>query len=155
VAQLPQNSADTYLEAKVKAAYLFNFTKFVYWPDRSDSVVSICVLGAPKIKKILQDLAKTKSFEVVSEPGPQYGPCHILYIDSTVSNFDKTLSVVKQKQVLTVSDFERFTQLGGIVGFFTEAGKVRLEINVNTAKDNDIEISSKLLELARIVDLAE
>jgi hypothetical protein len=155
VAQLPQSATNSYLEAKVKAAYLFNFTKFVYWPNRSEDAVSICVVGSPVIKKILQELAETKTFHVVSEPGPQYGPCHILYIDSTASDFDAALSVVKRKQILTVSDFKRFTQRGGIVGFFTEAGKVRLEININTARANDIEISSKLLELARIVGLSE
>jgi hypothetical protein len=155
IAQLPDSNTDSYLEDKVKAAYLFNFTKFVYWPDRSDDIVRICVVGAPKIKKILQELAKTKSFLVVSKPSQQYGLCHILYIDSTVNDFDQALAIVKRKQVLTVSDFKKFTQCGGIVGFFMESGKIRLEININIARDNDIVISSKILELARIVDLSE
>jgi hypothetical protein len=154
-AQLLQGNTNTFLEAKVKAAYLFNFTKFVHWPDRSDNSVSICVIGAPQIKKILQELSKTKSFHVISEPDPQYSPCQILYIDRSASDFDQALSIVKEKQVLTVSDFEKFTQYGGIIGFFTESGKVRLEININTARNNDIIISSKLLELARIVDLSK
>jgi hypothetical protein len=154
-AQLLQNNTDSFLEAKVKAAYLFNFTKFVHWPNRQDDTVSICIVGAPQIKKILQELSKTKSFLVISEPGPRYSPCDILYIDSTVNDFNKTLSIVRNKQVLTVSDFEKFTHHGGIVGFFSEAGRVRLEININTAKDNDIKISSKLLELSRIVGLPE
>jgi hypothetical protein len=154
-AQLPQGNTDTFLEAKVKAAYLFNFTKFVQWPDQSDSSVSICIVGAPQIKTILQELSKTKPFHVISEPGPQYSPCQILYIDRSANDFDQALSIVKEKQVLTVSNFEKFTQYGGIIGFFTESGKVRLEININIARDNDIIISSKLLELARIVDLSK
>ena len=53
--------------------------------------------------------------------------------------------------VLTVSDIENFAQSGGIIGFINIEDKVRFEINVNAAERADLEISAKLLNLAKIV----
>jgi hypothetical protein len=154
-AQLPKPPVNTVLEAKIKAAYLFNFTKFVHWPNRQEGIIGICIIGAPHIAKILNELSKTKPFYVVTKPGPKYELCQILYIDSAVDDFENTLSVVQNKQVLTVSDYEMFTHRGGMIGFFSDKGRVRLEININSARANDIKISSKLLELSRIVELSK
>jgi hypothetical protein len=154
-AQRLQSNTNTLLEAKVKAAYLFNFTKFVTWPSRPESTLSICVIGAPKIAQILKELSQTKPFHLNTKPDPKYSQCKILYIGSNIRDFDKALAMVKDKQILTVSDIDRFTQRGGIVGFVSELGRVRLEININMAQANHIEISSKLLELSKIVGLVE
>ena len=61
------------------------------------------------------------------------------------------MSDVAGKDILTVSDIDTFCQYGGIVGFVTENKKVRFRINVDAAKRAELQISSKLLELAEVV----
>ncbi|MDX1295097.1 MAG: YfiR family protein [Sulfurimonadaceae bacterium] len=142
------------LEAKVKSAYLYNFTKFVSWPDRSNGPVTVCVIGAPKVAKLLEELASRQGgkFKVITSPEADLSRCHILYIARGSADIKRFLSKVKGQQILTVSDSELFAQRGGVVGFFAERGKMRFEINIVTAREANIKISSKLLELARVVE---
>jgi hypothetical protein len=154
---LPQSptAAASALENKVKAAYLYNFTKFVQWPSRGEGPITVCVLGARDLGELLGELAARRAagaFHVVNDPASDMGRCQILYIDSSVDNIPQVMRAVTGKQVLTVSDLELFTRRGGVVGLFSERGKLRFEINVTTARDANIKISAKLLELSKVVE---
>jgi hypothetical protein len=82
----------------------------------------------------------------------EIGQCHILFISSSEkSHLTALLSVLRNAHVLTVSDIEGFAQRGGIINFYTEENKIRFEINVDAASRNGLIISSKLLQLAKIV----
>jgi YfiR/HmsC-like len=148
-------------ESDVKAAFLYNFTKFVEWPSASfpdaRSPLKICVLGEDPFGKTLRALADG---EVVGRPlsllrldnlsNP--AACHVLFISrSEKKRLPQILAVLDNAPVLTVGDTPEFFEQGGIINFILEESKVRFEINQEAAERVGIKISSKLLALARHV----
>lgn len=143
------------IEAKVKAAYLYHLTKFVDWPSLPAGEVRICVLGAEAVGGMMSDLSNRQvrdrplkiEVETVADPAQ----CQVLFIGRADKRLPEILRRVRGSAVLTVSDSEDFARHGGIVGFYAEAGKLKLEINPETALAANLRISAKLLELARTV----
>jgi hypothetical protein len=77
--------------------------------------------------------------------------CHVLFIGrSETARMAAILSRLRGRSILTVSDAEEFTRLGGMIRFVNENKKVRLQINVEAARAADLTISSKLLRPAEI-----
>ena len=75
----------------------------------------------------------------------------VLFIDNSENGrLRSILPALADKDILTVSDIDTFCHHGGIVGFVTENNKVHFRINVDAAKRADLQISSKLLQLAQI-----
>jgi hypothetical protein len=144
-------------EYQVKAAFLFNFAKFVEWPSRTFASpadpISICVLGPNPFGHSLEDAVRGKSVDghgfAVRQIGKmnQAAGCHILFF----SGPRKPVPEQPPPGVLLVGEWDGFAQSGGIIGFKIEDGKVRLEINVDEAEQRKLHISSKLLSLAHIV----
>lgn len=148
-------SAADELETKVKAAYIFNFTKFIEWVGFSRDTLNICVFGNSTIAEILNDLASRgntgRKIRVEQEQVADLGQCQLLYIDRSEKTFSSLLVKARGTKVLTVSDANSFAENGGIIGFYIDEGKVKLEINPQLAEASDLKISSNLLEIARIV----
>ena len=151
----------TVTENKIKAVFLFNFTKFVDWPESAfmsqDSPFIIGILGG---KPDLNDyIEKSVTGEMVGnhtiivqnyddEQGPFY--CQILYIDlPNSSKIKSALSTVENQSILTIGESMDFNKSGGIVRFYTEENKIRLQINTEAAKTARLNISSKLLNVAK------
>jgi uncharacterized protein DUF4154 len=145
-------------EYQVKAAFLFNFAKFVEWPSQtfkspSDSM-SICVLGPNPFGRSLEGAVDGKSVDgrkfVLRQIAnlAQAGGCQILFI---ASGQKKGPAEAAMAGVLTVGESDGFAAGGGMIGFKLEGGRVRLEVNVGAAEQNRLRISSKLLSLAHIV----
>jgi len=148
-------------EYQIKAAFLYNFANFVEWPDGafSDEIspIVLVVLGKDPFGIILKSAeGKTikgrkliiKRFEAL----PDLEFCHILFISSSEKyNMENILSKLNHFGVLTVGDTDSFTQMGGVINFIKVDNKVRFEINLNAAKAASLEISSKLLSLAKII----
>ena len=149
---------DAPLEYPVKAAYLYNFVKYVEWPDGGDGTILICVAGQNPFGTQLDALVKnervrgkTLAAETILEPKPE---CDVLFIPKT-STMMAYLKASAGKPVLTVGEIPRFVELGGIVNFVTDnSNRVRFEINRNAADRVGLRISSRLLQLATIVDPA-
>jgi YfiR/HmsC-like len=155
-------NAQQKLEYKVKAAFLYNFAKFVEWPGLKKADPSlpfvIGVLGddpfGPELDNIQSKFIggrriAVKRFETIDN----YEPCHILFVNFGEKNIlKKMLLQIKNKNVLTVGDAEGFAKTGGMIGFIQKQNKIRFEINVTAAEQSDIKISSNLLKLATIVD---
>jgi hypothetical protein len=79
-------------------------------------------------------------------------PCQILFIDRSAGpDAFRSLSSVERQGTLTVSDIDAYTEPGGIIGFVNEGKKIRLRINVDSARDAGLTISSKLLRPAQVV----
>lgn len=139
------------LETKIKAAYLYNFTKFVTWPDRQGKPIQICVSGDTQITKVLDELSAKQngSFSVIA--GSKINPteCQILYISGSDRDVDIALHETKDQNILTVSDNLHFSNYGGMITLFSENGKIRFEINLPSVQKTNLKISSKLLELAK------
>jgi len=149
-------------EYQVKAAFLFNFTRFVEWPPQvfktPPDPITICVLGQNPFGPALVDAVKGKTadgrtFQVreVSGPHPATG-CQILFVSSSERRRLHTiLSEIRTDGVLTVGETDSFTSEGGIINFKIENGRVCLQVNVQAAEQAKLRISSKLLSLAQIV----
>ena len=149
-------------EYQVKAVFLFNFAQFVDWPARAfpaaGAPLVIGVLGEDPFGAYLDELVRNE--KIGDRPlvvrrfrGIQdIGECHILFVSRSPSGqFDKLVPELRGRPLLTVSDTENFNRLGGMVRFVTENGKIRLRINVDSAKECGLTISSKLLRWATIV----
>ena len=147
-------------EYRVKAAFLYNFAKFVDWPAEAfqyaGAPFSICVLGEDPFGRALDDVAAGKSLgerpvavRRIADARQTSG-CHILFVGSSADK--RVLSVLataKQPGLLTVGDAGNFTSEGIIITFTMEKGKVRFEINRTAADRTGLRISAKLLSLAQ------
>jgi hypothetical protein len=149
-------------EYQVKAAFLYNFAKFVEWPDAPSTngrdPILLCVAGHDPFGKILEQsiLGKTANghpflIKLFKKDEDASG-CHILFTDSSDETYIRSLfDRLRGSSVLTVGETEGFLRLGGIVNFTLEENKVRFEINVDAAERARLKISSKLLSVAKVV----
>lgn len=150
-------------EYQVKAKYLYNFTRFVDWPDQtfshSDTPYIIGILGEDPFgidldktvegKKIKGRSFIVKRFKQIDD----LKFCHILYIGLTdQSKSIQVIEKIKGSNILTVGDIKNFAHNGGIINFITKDKKIRFEINVQAAKETGIHISSKLLKQSNIIE---
>jgi YfiR/HmsC-like len=156
-AQSQAISAQTASEYEVKAAFLYNFTKFVEWPETAfpDDSFRVCVLGDDPFGKSLKALTGQevagRKLQVLSfrEDIAKTEECHVLFISrSERERLAEILSGVRNSPVLTVADSRGFLDGGGVINFVLEGSKVRFEINQEAAERTGIKISSKLLRLA-------
>jgi hypothetical protein len=149
-------------EYEVKAAFLYNFAKFVEWPGagapRLAGQLSLCVLGYDPFGDKLKTAVENKSTDSRTivllhlNDARQLNSCHILFVSSyEQKRFRSLQEETRLNSVLTVGEAEEFTRDGGIIRFVLEDGRVRLEINLSAAEWAKLRISSKLLSLAKIV----
>jgi hypothetical protein len=152
---------DAALAARVKAAFVFNFIRFTEWPAEAfaspkDPLI-VGVVGSGTMLKEMDDAMHGKSLNerpiVVQEFAADHvGKCHVLFIAAADGSAAATLSKAVSGATLTIGDWEGFTGAGGIVRFFEEDGKERFEINVGAAGKAHLQISGKLMKLARTVN---
>jgi uncharacterized protein DUF4154 len=149
-------------EYQVKAAFLYNFARFVEWPPQistaSAEPMAICVLGQEPFARVLQDALAGKSVaerELVVRrisDVSKVGSCRILFVGSSERKRLRTiLTGTRACGVLTVGETDSFTSEGGMINFTLEGGRVRFEINLEATEREGLRISSKVLSLARIV----
>lgn len=149
-------------EYHVKAAFLYNFAKFVEWPaptfKNDKDPLRICVLGQNPFGGILRETVEGKTvlgraFLVAEVPeASQAAGCQILFVSSSEQKrFRSIVAQLRTSPILMVGETEGFANQGGIVNFKLENGRVRLEINVEAAETAKLHISSKVLSLAQIV----
>ena len=156
VPALSMSAQDSELEYRVKAAYLFNFTKFVSWPDPASggrNSFGICVAGRNPFGTTL---ASTVAGETAAGlplasrvvAASAASSCHVLFVPRGVAA-GPYLRGVAMSPVLTVGESPDFLAQGGAINFVVEGGRVRFEINQSAAERAGLRISSRLLQLAR------
>jgi hypothetical protein len=149
-------------EYEVKAAYLYNFGRFVRWPANvpttQDNSFSICVLGQDPFGPTLDSTLAGESLDgrpvVVRRisRAQDVGDCRIMFISSTEENHLKQiLAALENSLVLTVSDMPDFSRRGGMIQFVLEGSKVRFEINLANAEAARLTVSAELLKVAATV----
>jgi hypothetical protein len=152
-------TADEALENKVKAAYLFHLVKFVEWPALPPGEIHICVYSSPAMSAMLAELGdrqlKERTLKIVTDGPDELSSCEVIYIGRAEKRWRSLLDKVSGQSILTVSALDAFARQGGMVGFYTESGKIKLEVNPEAARKAGLHISSKLLELARTVPAAK
>jgi hypothetical protein len=147
-------------EYQVKAAFLYNFAKFVEWPSEafgdSNAPLVIGVIGDDPFGGALDQAINGKSVgghSLVARRlrwGQDLRSCQILYISSSErKHLSQIIQSLRRASVLTVGDMDEFNQQGGMINFILEASRVRFEINSREADQARLRISSKLLTLAK------
>ena len=149
---------DEYL---VKAAFLFNFGRFVEWPQENGSanstVFRICVLGEDPFRDDLKRSTQNRLMKgreiavLLVNRAEEARGCQILFVSASERRTVRdVLDTLKGFSVLTVADMDGFAEAGGMIHFTLEDGRVRFEVNVTAAEHAGLRISSHLLNLARI-----
>lgn len=154
----PAQSATEY---QVKAAFLFNFAKFVEWPADAfpnDAPLQICVLGQDPFGRDFEQVIVDKTvnghrIEIAHPDGvPQARACQILFIAaSEKTHLREILQGLKGASVLTVGDIPGFASLGGAINFVLDDSRVRFEINLKAAELARLKLSARLLTVAKVV----
>jgi hypothetical protein len=157
----PNIQGQGFQEYELKAAFLYNFARFVDWPPEAfpsaDTPLVIGILGADPFGAALDTLIRNemvKSRKLVARRYHQIedvGICHILFISaSETARFEQILAALKGKPILTVGDSPSFAFRGGMIRLLTDKNKIRLRINMEAAKAANLTISSKLLRAADV-----
>lgn len=159
--QLAQASDDRVPAAMVKAAFLYNFAKLAEWPVNSlapDGSLAVCTNDTAVADSLAQLLkardAHDHAIDVrrVRIDSAEIRSCHLLYVcDLNQARLAQLVETVNGASVLTVSDFERFAALGGVVQFVEDGGRLRFAINLDSMRRHRLQLSSRLLALASIV----
>jgi hypothetical protein len=145
-------------EPALKAAYIYNFVKFTEWAQdmpATDPLV-MCILGDEAVTRALERAVVGRviaGHPVVSMPiaaAATKRACHVLYVSGvSAAQAGDLVADVRDMPILTISDIEGFTKVGGIVHLFFEHGQLRFRINLLSTKRAKLQISSKLLIMAR------
>lgn len=156
MAQIPDIS-----EYQAKAAFLYNFTKFVEWPPTAfadaAAPLSICVLGEDPFGQHLDAAAQLRTqgrpLRILRiADGSAATSCHVLFVAAPETRrLPQILTALRQHPVLLVGDVPNFAEDGGAINLILVDNRIRMEINVEAAQDHGLRISARLLRLARIV----
>lgn len=148
-------------EYDVKAAYLFNFGKFIRVngsrPQRS--TFDICILGHDPIGHTMDDIVAHEAIDgrpvrvLRLADASQGRSCDIVFMSAYESdNIREDLALLDDSSVLTVSDAPDFMALGGMIQFVLEADRVRFEVNLDAVDRAHLVLSSELLRVAAAVE---
>jgi hypothetical protein len=162
VSPLARAQANPPGEYELKAAFLFNFAKFIDWPEGSfespQSPFTICVVGPDPFGNILEDAMRGKMIgnrplairRLKDKAGARL--CQIEFVSSSESaHLAEILGSLHGANVLVVGDTSGFAASGGTIQFTLEDNRVRFAINIDAVDRSGLKFSSKLLSLAKVL----
>jgi len=149
-------SKETNLEYKIKAAYLYNFTKFIYWPPNNTTVFNLCLIGHNPFGNLIDPIEQKnvrgkkiilRNYAVL----PKYFQhCQMIYFSSSTKI--KNRRNKNFKGILTIGEQDNFIQTRGMIQFFRKNNRIKFYISQKNIEKNGLEISAKLLEIANVID---
>ena len=148
------------VEYQIKAAFLYNFAKFVDWPPQAfagtGDPFAFCVAGdafAGALEKVLNAETLNGRRLVVRRiaPADKLQACQIIYVASSESGRYPQITTLGNSPVLTVGETEDFIDSGGMIRFVETGHRIQFQINTEAAERASLKLSSKLLRLAEIV----
>jgi hypothetical protein len=150
------------VEYRLKAAFLYNFIKFVEWPSdafTSDKApILLCVFGNDPFGNALDEILQGKTInsrEVLARrinELPDLKSCQLVFVSHQEDKqLSKILGSLRGTSALVVGESDGFAERGGGIQFYLEDNKLRFAVNVDAAQKARLSVSSKLLALARIV----
>lgn len=151
---MPQAGASNLAEYRIKAAFLVNFATFTEWPAAVGNTLNLCVYGPDPFGTELDRFQGTsvgRRTLAVMRVGSvdRLGNCQIVFITRPViDNLLRVLDNLGGKPVLTVADSPGAIRQGVVLNMGTQQGRVTFEANLGAARDNGLNLSSKLLGLA-------
>lgn len=157
-------SAQTASEPALKSAFLYNFPRFTEWPAealRAGDPIVLCVMNDGVVAGMLETLTRGRNVDghplVVStlpqdSAAPALSACRVLFLSGLeYARSAALLETLSGKPILTVGDGEAFARAGGVVGLFIKDGTLQFAINTRGAQRAGLHLSSKLLNLAKLV----
>jgi hypothetical protein len=157
----PSAIQDRPVEYQVKAAFLYNFAKFIEWPNRAfparDSAFTICLADDPfhgAVERAIQGETWNDRSLVVKQidSGSDVPGCQVVYISQSATQKGmEILMAAANGPILTVGERADFIAAGGIIRFTESGRRIRFEINPDAADRASLRVSSRLLRLADIV----
>ena len=156
----PAAGEDRALEQQVRAAFIVNFVRFIDWPEgalaKGDDPMVVGIIDGDTMAQTLQAAIEGKSikghklvFKRVTAENPK--GCQVLFIGAGIEQPGAILKAAGEGPILTIGEGEGFVDAGGVIGFYIEDRKERFEINTAAAERAKLQISSKLLKLAKVV----
>jgi len=147
-------------EHELKAAFLYNFAKFIRWPapppSSSPPQLQICLMAAPTIAESLRQQTRGKLLDsravVIRElsAAVEMGSCQILFLGVSGRKAQEFLRYAQKLPIVTVGEDEQFLGHGGIIRLYSQDARLRFAINAEAASRAGVTISSSLLGLAQI-----
>jgi len=158
-ARASEPSTSEYL---LKAAFIYNIAKFVEWPPGSfeseKAPLVLCILGKDPFGYTTSTIdgkivhGRPLSVRRVDRI-EDLRSCQMLFISSSEMNrMPQMVQSLKDSRILTIGDMPDFARNGGMINLITVENKINMEINVAAVEKARLQISSKLLKLARIVN---
>lgn len=145
-------------ERAVRAAFVFNLTKYVSWPQGHQDHLGLCVSGGgamgPVLKQVLEGkVTDGRRINVLLRPTEiELRDCDMLYVEeSSASRIRAALDRIRSKAVLTVGDTDQFTRSGGMVALVRSGDQIEIHVNLDSVHSQRLQMSSRLLNLAVIV----
>ncbi|MGI6656473.1 MAG: YfiR family protein [Desulfobulbus sp.] len=151
--------SDGEVEYKVKAAFLYNFSRFITWPKtvwpNPQTPFAICVAGTdpfgPYLLAVEEKKIGNRPVKVKTGVNPRDlgGQCQLVFVSA--ADAEQAHGLIKNLEgtpVVTVSDMKGFAGAGGIFEFTTRGGRLAFIINNTKARKQGVQISASLLSLA-------
>jgi hypothetical protein len=153
---LPVLAQEAVREYQVKAAFLFNFAKFVEWPPPATGTFTICLAGDP-FGSFLENTIRGENLQ--GRPlavrrlaaADNARSCQMIFFSESEARTAQILAALGTAPVLTVGEHADFITDGGMIRFTENARRIQFEINPDAAERHSLKISSRLLRLASIV----
>jgi len=147
---------------QVKAAYLYNFGRFIEWPSvvttGKGGPFTICILGEDPFGATLDATLAGETIagkNVVAKriaTTQESVNCQIVFLSAAeAGRLNKIMEGLDKEAVLTVSDMPQFAQRGGMIQFVLEGNRVRFEVNLTATQHAGLTLSSDLLKVATAV----
>ena len=146
---------------EVKAAFLYNFARFIEWPetafDAPEDPFVLGVLGDDPFGGVLgkiigHEMLGKRRIEIRHwDRAHEVEGCHLLFVNPALPDRLTSLAGLPPEGLLTVGDGEGFVESGGVIGLVVEQNRVRFKVNLASAERAGLQMSSKLLNLAREV----
>lgn len=147
-------------EYDVKAGFLYNFATLVDWPAQTPKKLTLCIVGEDPLGKVRAfldgKLVGERALAVRSTPiGPELRDCQIVFVAPSQHDVKPVVAAIGSRTVLTIGDHEGLAAQGLVANFYQDGERIRFEINVDAVHRAHLPISSRLMNLARIVHDAE
>jgi hypothetical protein len=147
-------------EEKIKAGLIYNFIKYTEWPDdrnaENSSPIEVCVFGQDPFDGYLQPMAgrtvrqRRINIRHIGRPAEVQG-CHLLFIGASERDrWPQLRRLLADKSILTVSDFEGFSDAGGMIQFGSDNNRIKVELNSVPMQAAHLRVYDKMLKLVKI-----
>ncbi len=145
-------------EQAVKVAFLFNFARFIYLSD-DVSNINICVIGQNPFGALIDSIDGrpvgeriVKLIKIENPNSDTVNDCSIAFVHkSQKSSIPKLVNIARQHSILLIAEMDEFIKMGGAVNFINVGKRTKFEVHLENLENAGVKLSSKLLQVAKVV----